>query len=1111
MAMQLSMDSSSSFARVVVTPKEFDVFISFCGEDTGRKFTSHLYEALSKKIITFIDDNELEKGDEISSALIKAIEDSSASIVIFSKDYASSKWCLNELVKILECKKDQGQIVIPIFYEIDPSHVRNQNGSYGQAFAKHARDLKQNKEMLKKWKDALTEAANLAGWHSQNYRIESNFIKDIVEDVLKKLNRRYPFEVNMQLVGIEKKYEETESLLKILSNDVRSLGLWGMGGIGKTTLAKDLYAKLCSQFERHCFLENVREESTGHGLNGSRNKLFSTLLGIPRDAPYVETPIFRRRLACEKSLTVLDDVTTLEQVEILNIDNICLGPGSRIIVTTRDKQICNQFNECAIYEVEGLNEDESLEVFCLEAFREKYPKIGYRGLSKRAIGYCGGNPLALKVLGANFRTKSKEAWESELEKLKKIPNGRIHDVLKLSFDDLDRTQQEIFLDIACFFNLELHACFGRDEITTLLNACNFFAVSGIEVLLYKALLTIEHYDQVTMHDLLVEMGREIVRKESLKDPGSRSRLWDPKEVYDLLKYNKGTEVVEVIFFDICDFGDLYLSSASFKSMTNLRYLHILNSLHNIFLTNGRNEGSIVHLHEGLEWLSDKLRYLKWESFPLNSLPASFCAENLVQLSMTNSKLKKLWDGIQKLDNLMKIELDYSKDLVEIPDLSRAPNLELVSLSYCENLCKLHESILTAPKLSYLRLDGCKKIKSLKTNIHSKSLESLSLNNCSSLVEFSVTSENMTGLYLSCTAIQELPSSMWRNRKLTHLNLSKCKKLNIAEKNLPNDPGLESLIFCDLSGCTQINTWNLWFIFHFIRSVKHLRMVNCCNLESLPDNIQNISMLEWLCLDECRKLKFIPKLPVSLRNLSAANCIYVDTGSVQRSMLENMIQRHLTNFRDRSNCFQEFFFLPGDQIPCEFYFQSTEASIVIPPIPKSDLCCLIFCIIFSEGLTFFYNNLCCTIYQHKKEVHQWDTNWGNERTLFSDHVLIICWCHYNKLVELGSERGSDDYNLTFEFKLKEYVDDEEQWSTIEGIKGCGVFPVYDLGLDGSSSSRFETVEIESGVQISDESDQHSNFDIDELQHHATEAEVGKDCGFFLEYDLELRFGLRDDQQ
>jgi len=166
----LQIAGASSSSSATVSPKNFDVFISFRGEDTRRKFTSHLYDALSKKVLTFIDDSELEKGDEISPALIKAIEESSASIVIFSEDYASSKWCLNELVKILECKKDQGQIVIPIFYEIDPSHVRNQIGSYGKAFAKHEQDLKLNKEMLQKWKSALTEAANLAGWHSQNYK-----------------------------------------------------------------------------------------------------------------------------------------------------------------------------------------------------------------------------------------------------------------------------------------------------------------------------------------------------------------------------------------------------------------------------------------------------------------------------------------------------------------------------------------------------------------------------------------------------------------------------------------------------------------------------------------------------------------------------------------------------------------------------------------------------------------------------------------------------------------------------------------------------------------------------------------------------------------------------
>ncbi|CAK8566893.1 unnamed protein product [Lathyrus sativus] len=738
MAMQQYIGSSSSSSSKVASLKRFDVFISFRGEDTRKTFTSHLYEALNKKVLTFIDNIELEKGDEISSALNKAIEESDASVVIFSKDYASSKWCLNELVKILECKRDRRQIVIPVFYDIEPSDVRNQTGTYRQSFEKHERDLRHNKDKLQKWKDALTEAANLSGWNSQNYGIESNFVKDIVEDVLKKLYGRYPFEVNRELVGIDTKYEKMESLLKIGSNDVRILVLWGMGGIGKTTLAKHVYGRLCSQFERTCFIENIREESTKYGLKSVRNKLFSTLLEFPLNAPYAETPIFKNRLAHERSLIVLDDVATLEQAENVNIVHKYLGEGSRVIITTRDMQICSQFDECEIYEFEEMNADESLQLFCWNAFGEKCPKDGYDNLSERAILFCRGNPLALKVLGANFRTKkSKEAWESELEKLKKIPNKRIHDVLKLSFDDLDSTQQAIFLDIACFSKYSCRYAYidDKDYKTAVWNACEYFAESGLQVLKDKALIYFEMERFITMHDLLIEMGKEIVMKESVKDPGRRSRLWDQKDVYDVLKYNKGTEVVEAIEFNIYELGDLYLNSDSFKSMINLRHLYI-----NI------DHQSRLHFLEGLEWLSDKLRCLEWHKFPLESLPSTFYAKFLVKLKMQHSKLKKLWDGIQRLDNLMILDLDYSEDLIEIPDLSRAPNLQIVSLSYCKSLCQLHPSIFSTPKLTNLKLNGCEKIGSLKNNVHLKSLQTLDLSD-SSLAEFSVTSkEIMSGVY-----------------------------------------------------------------------------------------------------------------------------------------------------------------------------------------------------------------------------------------------------------------------------------------------------------------------------------------------------------------------------
>ncbi|CAK7338778.1 unnamed protein product [Dovyalis caffra] len=146
------------------TKGAYDVFLSFRGKDTRKNFTDHLYTALDKAgIHTFRDENELLRGEEISKHLLKAINESKISIVVFSKGYASSRWCLNELVEILECKnKNTDHIVLPIFYDIDPSDVRNQMGSFAKAFDKHG---EQFKEKAKEWRKALEEVGNLSGWN----------------------------------------------------------------------------------------------------------------------------------------------------------------------------------------------------------------------------------------------------------------------------------------------------------------------------------------------------------------------------------------------------------------------------------------------------------------------------------------------------------------------------------------------------------------------------------------------------------------------------------------------------------------------------------------------------------------------------------------------------------------------------------------------------------------------------------------------------------------------------------------------------------------------------------------------------------------------------------
>ncbi|KAG2668409.1 hypothetical protein I3760_15G159300 [Carya illinoinensis] len=162
----MSSMASSSSSSSVTSLRCYDVFLSFRGEDTRYTFIAHLYHALIQKgICTYLDEDELRRGDEISPALLQAIESSRTSIIILSTNYASSTWCLDELLKILECKELKQQRVLPVFYHVDPSEVRHQRESFGEALAKHAAE-KLNVDMkLQPWKEALREVVNLSGYH----------------------------------------------------------------------------------------------------------------------------------------------------------------------------------------------------------------------------------------------------------------------------------------------------------------------------------------------------------------------------------------------------------------------------------------------------------------------------------------------------------------------------------------------------------------------------------------------------------------------------------------------------------------------------------------------------------------------------------------------------------------------------------------------------------------------------------------------------------------------------------------------------------------------------------------------------------------------------------
>jgi len=158
--------TDTNFQYSVPQIHKYDVFVSFRGPETRKGFLGHLLEAFSRKKIVFFADNKIKKGDEIAQSLFHAIETSLISVVIFSENYTTSTWCLDELVKIVECREKYGQILLPVFYQLDPAVVRYQNGTYADAFAEHER--KYNSTVVQRWRSALKKSADIAGFHSSS-------------------------------------------------------------------------------------------------------------------------------------------------------------------------------------------------------------------------------------------------------------------------------------------------------------------------------------------------------------------------------------------------------------------------------------------------------------------------------------------------------------------------------------------------------------------------------------------------------------------------------------------------------------------------------------------------------------------------------------------------------------------------------------------------------------------------------------------------------------------------------------------------------------------------------------------------------------------------------
>ncbi|GMY19111.1 TMV resistance protein N-like isoform X1 [Fagus crenata] len=835
----MDVTASSSFPTYSSTARwKYDVFLSFKGEDTRKTFTDLIYDALRQKgINTFKDDKDREKGETISQELSKAIEESRSALVILSKNYASSTWCLDELTKIIHCKKEMGMRVLPVFYDVEPSDVRKQLGAFAQAFIEHE---KRFKEKVKLWRAALSHVGNLAGWTVMN----SYEFSDIIEG----------------FVGIESRVVELESRLEVGVNDVRFIGIWAMGGMGKTTVAGVVYQMVFQEFEACSFIENVGQNFGKNDLFQLQKKLVSNILNLNIKDTCEGILVIKRRLCSKRILLVLDDVNHPKQLEMLIGKRDWFGPGSRIIITTRDKHLLKTHEVDEIYEVKGLNDEEARRLFCLKAFKKEHVPIDYLELSKDFLSHAGGLPLALEVLGSFLFGSSIVEWESALKRFKESPNEEVLQVLQISFDGLENPEKEIFKHIACFFNHE-----KKDHVIEILIILGHQAHIGLKKLIDKSLLKVLDNDILWMHDLLEEMGRYIVCQECPSEPGKRSKLWLYKDIDNMLKRNTGTEAVRAI--DVrnsnLEENEVDWNPEAFSKLCNLEFLRIRN----------------ICLKHGPQDLSNNLRILDWSKYPSKCLPVSFQPNELVQLHLPHSNIERLWIGKKICHQLKFIDLTDSSNLIEIPDVTGIPNLEKLTLNKCSNLQELHPSIRIHKKLIHLNLKWCTKLSHLPSKFEMESLVALCLDGCSNVTKIPEFEGNMGCLWclsLSDIAITELPSSVERLTGLRTFILENCKNLVC----LPNTfCSLKSLETLNLSGCSKLgdlpeNLGILEGLFDLdlsetaikelpssighLTSLTYLKLIECKDLLCLPSTICNLKFLVELDLSGCSKLDELPE-------------------------------------------------------------------------------------------------------------------------------------------------------------------------------------------------------------------------------------------------------------